>query len=199
VSQGSNTEIKNPAQTAAPAREETMSRFVFGAVTAIVAAMAVLPAQAETIKIGISKLIGYPGVPIPVERGYFTAEGLDAQMVFFDSAQPIAIAVASGDVEFGVAGMSASFYTLAGQGQLRLIASSGGDAPGFYNLAFVASTKAYEAGLKSVKELQGHSVAITQVGTACTMRSAKRPSATASRSAPSSLSPCSPTPTRSPP
>jgi NitT/TauT family transport system substrate-binding protein len=136
-----------------------------GAIVAIVAAIVALPVQAETIKIGISKLIGYPGVPIAVERGYFAAEGLDAQMVFFDSAQPIAIAVASGDVEFGVAGMSASFYTLAGQGQLRLIASSGGDAPGFYNLAFVASNKAYEAGVKSVKDLQGHSVAITQIGT----------------------------------
>jgi NitT/TauT family transport system substrate-binding protein len=142
-----------------------MSKVSIGAIFAIVAAIVALPVQAETIKVGISKLIGYPGVPIAVERGYFTAEGLDAQMVFFDSAQPIAIAVASGDVEFGVAGMSASFYTLAGQGQLRLIASSGGDAPGFYNLAFVASTKAYEAGLKSVKDLQGHSVAITQVGT----------------------------------
>jgi len=29
------------------------------------------------------------------------------------------------------------------------------DAPGFYNLAFVASNKAYDAGLKSVKDLQG--------------------------------------------
>ncbi len=123
------------------------------------------PARAESVKVGISKLIGYPGVPIAVERGYFKEQGLDAQMVFFDSAQPIAIAVASGDVAFGVAGMSASFYTLAAQGQLRLIASSGGDAPGFYNLAFVASNKAYDAGLKTVKDIKGHSVAITQVGT----------------------------------
>ncbi len=122
-------------------------------------------AHAETIKVGISKLIGYPGVPIAIEHGYFQAEGIDAQMVFFDSAQPIAIAVASGDVDFGVAGMSASFYTLAAQGQLRLIASSGGDAPGFHNLAFVASNKAYEAGLKSARDIEGHSVAITQVGT----------------------------------
>jgi NitT/TauT family transport system substrate-binding protein len=121
--------------------------------------------HAETIKIGISKLIGYPGVPIAVERGYFKEQGLEAQMIYFDSAQPIAIAVASGDVEFGVAGMSASFYTLAAQGQLRLIASSGGDAPGFYNLAFVASNKAYEGGLKAVKDMSGHSVAITQLGT----------------------------------
>jgi NitT/TauT family transport system substrate-binding protein len=122
-------------------------------------------AGAETVKVGISKLIGYPGVPVALDRGYFKAEGLDVEMVFFDSAQPIAIAAASGDVEFGVSGMSASFYTLAAQGQLRLIASSGGDAPGFYNLAFVASNKAYDAGLKSPHDLRGHTIAITQVGT----------------------------------
>jgi NitT/TauT family transport system substrate-binding protein len=122
-------------------------------------------AHAESVKAGISKLIGYPGVPIAVQRGYFKEQGLDVEMVYFDSAQPIAVAVASGDVQFGTAGMSASFYTLAGQGQLRLIASSGGDAPGFYNLAYVASNKAYDAGLKSAADLKGHTVAVTQVGT----------------------------------
>ena len=81
---------------------------------------------AEHIKVGISRLLGYPGVPIAIDRGYFAKQGLDVEMVFFDSAQPIAIAVASGDVQFGTAGMSASFYNLAGQGQLKLIASSAG-------------------------------------------------------------------------
>jgi NitT/TauT family transport system substrate-binding protein len=122
-------------------------------------------ACAESIKIGISKLIGYPGVPIAAERGYFKEQGLEPELVFFDSAQPIAVGVASGDVQFGTAGMSAGFYALAAQGQLRLIASSAGDAPGFYNLAFIASNKAWDAGLKEVKDIKGHSVAVTQVGT----------------------------------
>jgi NitT/TauT family transport system substrate-binding protein len=140
-----------------------LQRLVFAMVVTAVAMMA--PAHAESIKIGISRLIGYPGVPIAVERGYFKEQGIDAEMVFFDSAQPIAIAVASGDVQFGTAGMSASFYTLAGQGQLRLIASSGGDAPGFYNLAYVVSNKAWDAGLKTPADLKFHTIAITQVGT----------------------------------
>jgi NitT/TauT family transport system substrate-binding protein len=142
----------------------TLDCFVAALLAMTVLSM-VSPARAESIKVGISKLIGYPGVPIAVERGYFKAEGIDAEMVYFDSAQPIAIAVASGDVQFGTAGMSASFYTLAGQGQLKLIASSGGDAPGFYNLAYIASNKAFDAGLKSAADLKGHSVAVTQVGT----------------------------------
>ncbi|HEY1505841.1 MAG TPA: ABC transporter substrate-binding protein [Stellaceae bacterium] len=121
--------------------------------------------RAESIKIGISKLIGYPGVPIAMERGYFKEQNLDPELVFFDSAQPIAVAVASGDVQFGTAGMSAGFYTLAAGGQLRMIASSAGDAPGFYNLAYVVANKAWDAGLKTPADLKGHSIAVTQVGT----------------------------------
>jgi len=67
------------------------------------------PAHAETIKVGLSRLLGYPAVPIGVERGYFKAQGIDVEMVFFDSAQPISVGVASGDIDFGVSGMSAGF------------------------------------------------------------------------------------------
>ena len=133
---------------------------------AIISAFAMTAtAQAEAVKIGITKLIGYPGVPIADAKGYFKDVGIEPELVFFDSAQPIAVAVASGDVQFGTAGMSAGFYSLAGGGQLKMIASSGGDAPGFYNLAFLASNKAYDAGLKSAAGLKGHSIAVTQVGT----------------------------------
>jgi NitT/TauT family transport system substrate-binding protein len=122
-------------------------------------------AHAENIKVGLSRLLGYPAVPIAIERGYFKAQGFVVEMVFFDSAQPISVGVASGDLDFGVSGMSAGFYTLAAQGQLRLIAASGGEAPGFHAMAYLASPKAYEAGLTSPKDLAGHSVAITQLGT----------------------------------
>jgi NitT/TauT family transport system substrate-binding protein len=131
-----------------------------------VSGVGLAPAQAESVKVGLSKLVSYPGVPIALAHGYFKQQGLDVQMVFFDGAQPISVGVASGDIDFGVSGLSASFYTLAAHGQLKLIASSAGEAAGgFYNLTFVASNKAYDAGLKSVKDLPGHDVAIVQVGT----------------------------------
>ncbi|HEX3972323.1 MAG TPA: ABC transporter substrate-binding protein [Stellaceae bacterium] len=135
------------------------------AATLAAGAIATPSARAVTVKVGLSKLVSYPGVPIALARGYFKQQGLDVEMVFFDSAQPISVGVASGDIQFGVAGLSASFYTLAGQGQLKLVASSAGEEPGFYNLTFVASNKASDAGLKSVKDLPGHDVAITQLGT----------------------------------
>jgi NitT/TauT family transport system substrate-binding protein len=142
----------------------TRSRLTI-ALLATLIAFGATGARAESIKVGISRLLGYPAVPIAIDRGYFKAQGLDVEMVFFDSAQPISVGVASGDLDFGVSGMSAGFYTLAAQGQLRLIADSAGEAPGFHALAYFASPKAYAAGLTSPKDFAGHSVAITQLGT----------------------------------
>lgn len=133
-------------------------------VSALACALA-LPARAETIKIALTKLLSYPSVPIAIERGYFKAQGLDAEMIYFDSAEPMAVALASGAVDFGVSGLGAAFYTLAAQGHIRVLASSAIEQPGFYNLVFLGSTKAYDGGLTSAHLLPGHSFAVTQIGT----------------------------------
>jgi NitT/TauT family transport system substrate-binding protein len=123
-------------------------------------------AQAETVKVGTTRLIGYVGVPVGITHGYFKDEGLDVEQIYFDSAQPIAVAAASDDIDFGIAGPSAGFYNLAAQGQVKLVGASGADAKGFHALEFLASNKAYDAGVKSPHDLPGHSIAITQLGTA---------------------------------
>jgi NitT/TauT family transport system substrate-binding protein len=121
---------------------------------------------ADHVKVGTTRLIGYVSVPVGLAHGYFQAEGLDIEQVYFDSAQPIAVAAASGGIDFGIAGPSAGFYNLAAQGQVKLIGASGGDSKGFHALEFLASNKAWDAGLKTPHDLPGHSVAITQLGTA---------------------------------
>jgi NitT/TauT family transport system substrate-binding protein len=126
-----------------------------------------LPAfAADHVKVGTTRLIGYVTVPVGLAHGYFQAEGLDVEQVFFDSAQPIAVAAAAGDIDFGIAGPSAGFYNLAAQGHVKLIGASGGDSKGFHALEFLASNKAWDAGLKTPHDLPGHTVAITQLGTA---------------------------------
>lgn len=119
---------------------------------------------AEPIKIGIVKTLAVGPIFVAQERGYFAAEGLAAELVYIDAAQPIAVAAASGAIDFGVTGLSAGFYNLAGQGALRIIAAGNREMPGFKNGAYIASNRAHEAGLKSLKDLNGHSVAVTQIG-----------------------------------
>ena len=153
------------ADSRAAARTLAAAR-ALAAALAITAALALAsPLHAETVKVGITRLMGYAGVPVADAQGYFKEQGITIEPVEFHSAAPIGVATASGDTDFGISGMSASFYTLASHGQLRLIASASQDHPGFHTLILVASNKAWDEGLRAPKDLPGHSVAITQVGT----------------------------------
>jgi len=145
-----------------------MRRRIAPVLSALIAlAVPALPAvAADHVKIGTSHISGYPGVPVALAQGYFAQQGIGAEIVFFESAQPISVGVASGDIDFGVSGMSAGFYSLASQGQLKLIASSSRDMPGFFSLVAVASDKAWQGGLTSPKDLAGRTVGVTQIGTA---------------------------------
>jgi NitT/TauT family transport system substrate-binding protein len=97
-------------------------------------------------------------------RGFFAAEGLDVELRFFQAAQPVAVAVASGDVELGVTGLTAGFYNLAGRGALEIIAGQARVEPGDEFIAYVAGAKAWQAGLRSLDGLTGRSIGITQTG-----------------------------------
>ena len=118
----------------------------------------------EHIKIGGQKTTS--PIYIAVEKGYFAAEGLDPELVYFEAGQPVAVAAVSGDIDFGIAGLTGGLYALAEQGALKIIGGQTREAPGFRANTVVASTKAWEAGLKSFKDLPGHSVAVTQIGSA---------------------------------
>jgi NitT/TauT family transport system substrate-binding protein len=120
-------------------------------------------AQAESIKVAI----GTGGVGhlfIAQDKGYFAAEGLTVEFVPFAAAEPAAVAVASGSVDFGATGLSGALYTLGGQGIIRIVAGSLHETPGFRFLTFVVSNQAWNAGWTSFKGLGGHSVAVPQIG-----------------------------------
>lgn len=124
----------------------------------------VSPSRAEHLKIGALRLGQAGPVFIAQEKGYFAAESLDTEIVLFDAAQPIAVAVASGDLAFGAAPLTAGLYSLGGQGALRIVAGMNRYFPGFHSVAFLASRNAFDTGLKSLKDIGGHSVAVTQIG-----------------------------------
>lgn len=101
---------------------------------------------------------------IAKERGYFDAEGIDLDIKIFNAAQAVAVAVASGDADFGITAFTGGFFNLAGKGVLKVVAAQSREEPGYNFVAYVASKKAYEAGFNSPKQFAGKSVAITTVG-----------------------------------
>ena len=137
------------------------------AATLIGSAFATEPAAAaEKIKVAVVSSLGSAPIYIADAKGYFKDEGLDVTLVHFDSAQPVAVAVAAGDIDFGATGLTGAFFTFADNGVLKLIGAGTWERPGFQGLGLIASNQAWDAGVKAIAALKGHSVAITQIGTA---------------------------------
>src|SRR5579875_97699 len=143
-----------------------LKRLLALAALAVPAAAWTSTASADTtIRLGVSKIANVAPVAVAIGKGYFKSEGLDPKLTFFESQAPVAVAVASGDLDFGDAAETVALYNLADGGRARIIASGANEAPTFHSLAIVASNQAYAAGLKTPKDLPGHSFALTQMGT----------------------------------
>ena len=132
---------------------------------AAVSALAPRPAfAAEKVSVAALPFVSSAPIFIAQSRGFFAAEGLEVELRFFQAAQPVALAVASGDLDFGVTGLTAGFYNLAGRGALTILGGQARVEPGDEFIAYVAGAKAWSAGLRSLDALPGHAVGITQTG-----------------------------------
>lgn len=135
---------------------------------AIVAAMAALsgaPALAqEKLTVAALRFVSSSPIFIALEKGYFKDEGLEVEIKFFQAAAPIANAVAAGDADLGITGLTGGFYNLAGKGAIKIIAAQSREEPGFDFVAYVVTAKAYEAGFRNVTQFPGKTVAITTIG-----------------------------------
>jgi NitT/TauT family transport system substrate-binding protein len=121
-------------------------------------------AEDTKVKVGVLRLSSSAPVFIAKEKSYFSDAGLDVELKFFDAAQPIAVAVTSGDIDFGVTSLTAGLYNLAGKGTLKVIAGMSHEKTGFPLIGYFATGKAYATGLKTPKDLAGKRIAMTQVG-----------------------------------
>lgn len=136
-------------------------------VLALIAAVLVMGSGAaaqDKVSVGVLRFVSSGPLFVAVERGYFRQEGLALDLKFFDAAQPIAVAVVTGDVDFGLTAFTAGLFNLAGKGGLKVIAAQAKEAQGYEGNAILASRAAWDKGLRRVEDLKGHSLGITQVG-----------------------------------
>jgi len=145
-----------------PHRREIIKLFGAAALAGLAPAGAL--AQGRTVRLGVLRLASAGPVFIAAEKGYFKDEGLAVELKFFDAAQPIAVAVTSGDVDLGVTAFTGGLFNLAGKGQMKIIAAQSREEPGYPLIAYLASKQAHEAGLKTLADFRGKTVGITQIG-----------------------------------
>jgi NitT/TauT family transport system substrate-binding protein len=139
--------------------------FAFAGLAALAAASLQTPAvAADALKLGALHFTSHAAGFIAFEKGYFKDEGLDVEFVWFQAAAPMAVAIASNDVDFGVTSITGGLINLADKGAVKVVGGVLQEVKGIDGSAILASNQAYEAGLTSPAQLKGRSLGITQTG-----------------------------------
>ena len=118
----------------------------------------------DEVTLGALRFVSHAAGFVAFERGYFEDENIDLSFEFFQAAQPIAVATASGDVDFGVTGVTGGLMNLAERNALRIVGGVLHERAGYDGMVILASNAAHEAGLTSIEDMPGHSVSMTQIG-----------------------------------
>lgn len=141
-------------------------RHALGLIGAAAASGLAAPAIAQNRKIvvGALRFTSHSGSFIAVQRGYFAEAGLDVELRFFQAAQPMAVAIASGDVDYAVTAISGGLISLAQKGAIKVIGGALSEEEGIDGQQILASDAAFQAGITSPAMLDGKSYGVTQTG-----------------------------------
>lgn len=116
------------------------------------------------ITVGALRFTSHSASFVALERGYFADAGLDVEFKFFQAAQPMAVAIASGDIDYAVTAISGGLVSLAQKGAIKVIGGALSEEKGIDGQKILASNDAHAAGLTSPAALDGKSWAVTQAG-----------------------------------
>lgn len=131
-----------------------------------VVALAQVRAVGEELRVSVGALRFSSSGPLFLarERHYFTAEGLAVEIRFFEAAPTIAVAVASGDLTFGSAALTAAFFNLAADGRVVIIAGQAREERGYPGNLVLVTRRAHDAGIARLADLVGQPFGLTQYG-----------------------------------
>lgn len=123
------------------------------------------PKEKTNVSLGMLRLTSSAPLFIAMDKGFFAEEGIEIEPQWFDAAHPIAVSTASSKVDVGATGITASLYNMAAKGQkLGIVADKGREQKGYSSSALLVTTDNYNAGVKSLKDLKGKRIGITQKG-----------------------------------
>src|SRR5207247_7277842 len=106
-----------------------------------------VPGQGAKVRLGVLKLTSSAVLFLGAEKGYFKEFGVEPEFVFFEAAQPIAVALASGDLEAGATGLTAGLYNIvAGGVKIWIVADKGREWPDHNLTALLVRKDLYDAG-----------------------------------------------------
>ena len=139
------------------------------------------PAAAQTaplnprvaIKLGAIGAVSDAGIFIAQEKGYFTDEGLDVELVSFKAAPQILPAIATGEVQVSGSAVTPALFNAFARGiGMKLVADKGQVAKGFGFAAIVIRSDLTDA-VKDFKDLRGRKFAVMGKGVSSTTQLGK--------------------------
>lgn len=143
-------------------RRQTL--MAMGAATAFGGLAAPAVAQGKKIVVGALRFTSHAGTFVAFERDYFKDAGLDVELKFFQAAQPMAVAIASGDVDYAMTAISGGLVSLAQKGAVKVIGGGLQEEPGIDGQKFLVSDAAFQAGITEPGMLDGKSFGMTTAG-----------------------------------
>ena len=124
-------------------------------------------AELTTITIGASPAMSTLGIFIAQEKGYFKAQGIDAQITPFKaSTGQMVPLLASGQMLVGAGNVAAGLYSaIANDIPIKIVADKGQVSPGHGYLALIVRKELVDNGrYKDFSSLKGMTMAVTATG-----------------------------------
>lgn len=132
---------------------------------AVAASGLAAPAIANTsLVVGALRLTSHSASFVALQRGYFESAGLNVELRFFDAAQPMAVAIASGDVDYGITAMTGALISLADRGAVKIIGGALQEEAGVTGQKYLVSDAAFQDGVTTPAALDGRRYAVSQAG-----------------------------------
>jgi NitT/TauT family transport system substrate-binding protein len=121
-------------------------------------------AQGTPLKVGALRFTSHAPTFIAIERGYFAEAGFEVKPVFFQAAQPMAVAIASGDVDYAMTAISGGLINLAERGAIKVIGGALTEEQGIAGQAILVSDAAFQEGVTSPADLGGRRFGMSTAG-----------------------------------
>jgi NitT/TauT family transport system substrate-binding protein len=121
---------------------------------------AAVAGELEPVRIGLTRDASVVPVLIAIDAGYFDRAGLDPKLMPLESDASVPAAAASGEIDIGMAALSAAFFRYAAARHLKIIASRSSDQTRFPRYVLLVSEKAGAAGLSGVRGLSNANIGV---------------------------------------
>jgi NitT/TauT family transport system substrate-binding protein len=123
-------------------------------------------AAADIVKVGTAGTLNDAPIMIAVEKGFFKEEGLEVDLIPFDSGAKQIASLGIGEIDVGSGAMSAGFYNALARGiGFKIVADKGHMAPGYqFQTLFMRKDLVDSGQFKNFGDLKGKKIAVPAPG-----------------------------------